>query len=65
MTCIEDNPDGYLCYPFDFARFHRGYTSQTITFKLNNISFGRGNTNWGAPDKSVFIFKLGERIEWE
>ena len=43
--------------------FHRGYTSQTMTFKINGVSIGMGNVAWGAPvDKAVIIIKLGSRI---
>ena len=35
-----------------------------MLFKLDNITTGYGNTDWGAPkDKEVFIIKLGDRIE--
>ena len=37
-----------------------------MLFKLNDISIGYGNPEWGAPkDKEVFILKLGNRIEQE
>jgi hypothetical protein len=43
--------------------FHRGYTSQTMTFKIKGVSVGMGNVAWGAPvDKVVIIIKLGNRI---
>ena len=44
--------------------FHLGYTSTTMTFKVQEITIGKGNSEWGAPkDKPVFIVKLGERVE--
>lgn len=43
--------------------FHRGYTSQTMTFKIKGVSAGIGKVAWGAPvDKVVIIIKLGNRI---
>ena len=43
--------------------FHRGYTSQTMTFKIKDVSVGIGKAAWGAPaDKVVIIIKLGNRI---
>ena len=42
--------------------FHRGYTSQTITFKIKGVSVGMGNVAWGAPvNKAVIIIKLGNK----
>ena len=44
--------------------FHRGYTSQTMTFKIKGVSVGMGNVAFGAPvDKAVIIIKLGNRIQ--
>lgn len=45
----------YLC-------FHRGYTSTTMTFIVKSIGVGKGKPEWGAPDKPVFVIKLGERV---
>lgn len=42
--------------------FHKGYTSTTMTFEINRIVIGTGNPEWGAPDKPVFIIKLGQRV---
>ncbi|MFW5614864.1 MAG: hypothetical protein ACOCNM_00025 [Prevotella pectinovora] len=43
--------------------FHRGYTSQIMTFEIKDVSVGMGNVAWGAPvDKVVIIIKLGNRI---
>lgn len=43
--------------------FHRGYTSQTMTFEIKGVSVGMGNVAWGVPvDKVVIIIKLGNRI---
>lgn len=49
---------------FDKVCFHRGYTSNTMTFEIISISKGKGKTEWGAPkDREVFIIKLGKRID--
>lgn len=43
--------------------FHRGYTSQTMTFEIKYVLCGMGKVTWGAPvDKVVIIIKLGSRI---
>jgi len=48
---------------YTHVRFHRGYTSMTITFEIERISIGKGNPEWGAPtDREVFIIKLGKRL---
>lgn len=43
-------------------RFHRGYTNTTMTIKCEGITIGKGNPQWGAPEKEVLILKLGERL---
>lgn len=48
--------------PYDTVRFHRGYTSTTMEFKIEDITIGRGKPEWGAPDYETFIIKLGERL---
>lgn len=52
----------YMCYPYEQVCFHFGYTSQTMTFKIEDISIGKGNPEWGAPKEDVFIIKLGKII---
>ena len=48
---------------YDYVCFHRGYTSTTMTFTVEDIDIGKGNPEWGAPtDRPVFIIKLGERL---
>ena len=56
--------DGIFDYRhYDTVRFHRGYTSTTITFEIKGISIGNGREEWGAPkDKEVFIIKLGKKL---
>lgn len=49
--------------PYTHVRFHRGYTSTTMTFEFSGLSVGLGNPDWGAPkDEQVFIIKLGKRL---
>lgn len=48
---------------YETVLFRCGYTDKTMLFKLDDISIGIGNPEWGAPqNKEVFIFKLGNRI---
>ena len=52
-----------LLTKYERVCFHRGYTSQTMTFKIKDVSAGIGKAAWGAPvDKVVIIIKLGNRI---
>ena len=49
---------------YTHVRFRYGYTKRTMLFKIDSITIGIGNPEWGAPtDKDVFIIRLGERIE--
>ena len=43
---------------YTHVRFRYGYTKKTMLFKIENISIGRGNPEWGAPDFNVFIIKF-------
>lgn len=52
--------DGYK--KFDAVRFRRGYTNITMLFKHNATTEGVGTPDWGAPEKEVYIIKLGNRI---
>lgn len=53
---------------FDAVTFTLGYPkkddmSRRMSFKINGITIGCGNTEWGAePNKKYFVIKLGERI---
>ena len=51
------------CKEITHIRFRYGYTKRTMLFELKSIKIGIGNPEWGAPEKNVFILKLGERIE--
>ena len=48
---------------FRFVRFHRAYTSTTMTFKIDGIEINEGNPEWGAvPGEKYFVIKLGQRL---
>lgn len=60
---VERKP--YLEYAFyTQVQFTNGYGNDkpSITFKLINITIGKGDPNLGAPEESVFIIKVGEEI---
>ena len=49
---------------FAFVRFHRAYTSTTMTFAVDGIEIGEGKPEWGAiPGVKYFVIKLGKRIK--
>lgn len=47
----------YTCVKFSY-----GYTRRTMTFEIVSVMIGYGRPEWGAPNKEVFIIKLGNRI---
>lgn len=47
---------------YTHVRFRRGYTKTAMLFRCEGITIGKGNPAWGAPEKEVFIIKLGERV---
>ncbi len=61
--CFVEAGEDWCAFPFDEVCFHLGYTNNTITFEVKEISIGTGNPEWGAePGKEYFIIKLGKRI---
>mgnify|MGYP003319771715 CR=1 FL=1 len=65
-SCAAPMPN--LCHgiikEFDEVCFHYGYTSRTMTFKIESICVEKGKPEWGAEDgKQYFVIKLGERIK--
>ena len=43
--------------------FRYGYTKRTMVFKIDDITIGRGNPNWGAPtDKDDFIISFTKKF---
>ena len=66
MFSYRNNYESCNVNQYTHVRFRYGYTKRTMLFKLNDITIGYGNPEWGAPkDKEVFILKLGNRIEEE
>lgn len=48
---------------FTYVRFHRGYTSTTITFEIECMSIGKGREEWGAEKgKEYFVIKMGTKL---
>lgn len=43
--------------------FHRGYSSTTMTWEIQEFSYGMGVPEWGAPDKKCLIIVLGKRLD--
>ena len=48
---------------YNRIKFTYGYTKKYMVFECNGIDVGIGNSEWGAPNKPVFIIKLGKRVE--
>lgn len=48
---------------YDAVQFSYGYTERTMMFEIESITTGKGNPQWGAPDKDVFIIRLGRRLK--
>lgn len=44
--------------PYTHVRFRYGYTRRTMLFRIDSISIGVGNPDWGAPSYPVFIIKF-------
>lgn len=47
---------------YDYVKFSYGYTKRTMTFDYADLAISKGNPEWGAPNKDVFIIKLGKRV---
>lgn len=49
----------YKVVPYTHIRFHRGYTSTTMTFSIGRFDVRTGNPEWGAePNKLYFTFSI-------
>ena len=47
--------------PFTHVRFHRGYTSRVMYKRIESISVGTGNPDWGAePGVKYLVIKFKE-----
>ena len=45
-------------HKYTHVLLRRGYTDRVIVRKIDSITIGRGNPEWGAPaDRDVFIIK--------
>lgn len=45
------------------VRFHRGYTSTTMTYAVREVVIDTGKPEWGAkPDKKYYVIRLGKRL---
>jgi len=45
---------------------HRGYTSTTQTYPIEELYMGYGKTEWGAPaNKTVFVIKCKKPLTLE
>lgn len=64
LNLIEEfNKGNMIAKDYTQVRFHKGYTSTTMDFIINDIIVGKGNVLWRAPDnEDVFIIKLGKRV---
>ena len=49
--------------PYTHVRFHRGYSKRNMLFRIQSMSFGRGNPAWGAPPYNVHVIRLGARTD--
>jgi uncharacterized protein len=44
---------------YDTVCFHKGYTSETLTFQITDISIRTGNPEWGAqPDVQYYVISF-------
>lgn len=53
----------YNARHYTHVRFHDGYTSTTLLYEIKDITVGKGNPNWGAPEHETFIIKLGKQVK--
>lgn len=58
---IDTHLGGFQLKDYTHVKFSYGYTRRTMTFEIESITIGKGNPEWGAPDKEVFVIKLGRR----
>lgn len=67
--CLEECDalhDKILFNKFDCVKFHRGYTSTTITFRIKEIVIATGNPEWGAENgKEYYVIRLDEELKEE
>lgn len=63
--CVSE--DGMKIRTFAAIEFRNGYSANapTMLVECKGITTGIGKPEWGAPEYSVFIIKLGEIIKTE
>lgn len=64
QVCPTLRPECCQHVPTDYTHvcFHRGYTKALMYWSIDNITIGKGNPQWGAPDdKPVVIIRLLKR----
>lgn len=47
---------------FDAVCFSYGYTKRQMLWECKGITIGQGRPEWGAPEHTTFIIKLGKRL---
>ena len=58
FDCPCHNCDQSELKPYTHVCFHYGYTQRCFINRIDSITIGRGNPEWGAPtDRDVFIIK--------
>lgn len=57
-TVIEDSMIAKTLTIPTHVRFRRGYTSISMTYKIESITIGLGKSEWGAGADPCFIIKL-------
>lgn len=63
QRCILLKPERIEFVDFDRVRFRRGYTTRTISVKIENIKINYGLTEWGAmAGEKYFVIRLGKII---
>lgn len=45
---------------YRYIRFRRGYTKESMLFKIDSIEIGLGESDLGAPAEEVFIIKFSD-----
>ena len=56
--------DNKQMYRYHTVTFHRGYTNTTMTWHIEKIGMGEGQTDWGADAEEVYmVITLGCRME--
>ena len=56
------NADGSF-KQYDAVCFHYGYSSKTMTYKVEDVFVGEGVSSWGAdPNKKYYVIQLGKKL---